>query len=529
MSSSCTIYVRNVAVSALRPSLAIDSSTAFVSYSREDWAFAFRVAKDLKAKGARVWMDKLDIRPGQRWELEVETALNGCSRMLVVLSPASVGSSNVLAEAAFAIDEGKEVIPVLYLDCKIPFRLRPFQYADFRTSYDEGLQELLTTLGSNRAAAETAAAPPAVTTTPAAALAKREEQLERQRLAAEQARLEEEERRKTKAQKARAETEARERAEAERKAREDAEEARRKAEAQKARAEAEARKKAEAQKAREEAEAREAERKAQEQAEEAPHSPPRPSWAKHDEVSGRQALAENESVFAGQPTSDAKSTKGMVEGFPTKTSEIWKKTMPYLLPISGVFLALFLLFGRYLIPSKNQVPPQALQSKAPQTQSTQPTSPAPADSASMTDQKSKDGPDVFVHKTPAGTQNKSELAWKAYEEKDWDTAARLYKELAAEGDAGAMYRLGDLYALGNGLPENSKLALNWYKKSAEGGYCPAMYDLSISYRNGHGPGLTFGITQDLQRAREWLLKCAASPQEYCSSICKKELASAGQQ
>lgn len=65
--------------------MAIDPSTAFVSYSREDWAFAVRVAKDLKAKGAKVWMDKLDIRPGQRWEREVEAALNGCSRMLVIV------------------------------------------------------------------------------------------------------------------------------------------------------------------------------------------------------------------------------------------------------------------------------------------------------------------------------------------------------------------------------------------------------------------------------------------------------------
>lgn len=154
--------------------MGIDPSTAFVSYSREDSEFALRLAKDLKAKGSKVWMDKLDLRPGQRWEREVETALNNCSRMLVILSPASVGSSNVLAEAAFAIEEGKEIIPVLYLECKVPFRLRPFQHADFRTSYDEGLQELLATLGSDRPAAVTAAATPVVTTTPAAPLAERE-------------------------------------------------------------------------------------------------------------------------------------------------------------------------------------------------------------------------------------------------------------------------------------------------------------------------------------------------------------------
>lgn len=63
---------------------------------------------------------------------------------------------------------------MLYLECKIPFRLRPFQYVDFRTSSKEGLQELLSTLGGDRAAAQTAAVTPVVTTTPAAALAERD-------------------------------------------------------------------------------------------------------------------------------------------------------------------------------------------------------------------------------------------------------------------------------------------------------------------------------------------------------------------
>lgn len=70
----------------------IDPSTAFFSYSREDMEFAVRLAKDLKAKGAKVWMDKIDIRPGQRWEAEIETAVDSCSRMLVVLSPAAITS-----------------------------------------------------------------------------------------------------------------------------------------------------------------------------------------------------------------------------------------------------------------------------------------------------------------------------------------------------------------------------------------------------------------------------------------------------
>jgi len=76
----------------------IDPATAFVSYSREDSKFVLRLARDLKAPSAKVWMDTLDIRSGRRWEAEIEAAVQACSRMLVVLSPRSAVSTNVLAK-----------------------------------------------------------------------------------------------------------------------------------------------------------------------------------------------------------------------------------------------------------------------------------------------------------------------------------------------------------------------------------------------------------------------------------------------
>ena len=61
---------------------------------------------------------------------------------------------------AYAIDEGKDVIPVVIQECRIPFRLRPFQYADFSVSYDSGLEELLSGLsGEHQATAHTTVLP----------------------------------------------------------------------------------------------------------------------------------------------------------------------------------------------------------------------------------------------------------------------------------------------------------------------------------------------------------------------------------
>jgi len=121
---------------------------AFFSYSRDDSEFVLRVAGDLKAAGANVWLDQMDIVPGQRWDEAIERALADCPRMLVVLSPAAVHSTTVMDEVSFALEEGKTVVPILYRDCAIPFRLRRVQYIDLRFDYSHGFTELLKILAA---------------------------------------------------------------------------------------------------------------------------------------------------------------------------------------------------------------------------------------------------------------------------------------------------------------------------------------------------------------------------------------------
>jgi tetratricopeptide (TPR) repeat protein len=123
------------------------SSKTFFSYAREDSEFVLRLVKDLRAAGAAVWLDRLDIGAGKHWDTEVEKALHECPRHVTVLSPASVDSQNVKDEVNFALEEGKQMIPLLYRDCSIPFRLRRVQYIDFRGDYAAGVQDVLKALG----------------------------------------------------------------------------------------------------------------------------------------------------------------------------------------------------------------------------------------------------------------------------------------------------------------------------------------------------------------------------------------------
>jgi hypothetical protein len=121
-------------------------SLAFFSYSRHDSDFVLKLAKDLRAAGANLWLDQLDIRAGQHWDTVVAEALGRSTLLLVVLSPESVASSNVMDEVSFALEKQKTVVLVMHKPCEVPFRLRRMQYADFTMAYDKGLAALLPAL-----------------------------------------------------------------------------------------------------------------------------------------------------------------------------------------------------------------------------------------------------------------------------------------------------------------------------------------------------------------------------------------------
>jgi hypothetical protein len=118
----------------------------FFSYSRQDADFVLQLGKDLRNAGVDIWLDQLDIKPGERWDVAIQESLSECGQLLVVLSPASVASANVLDEVSFALEQGKPVIPVLIADCEIPFRLRRLQHVDFRPDYATALKHVLDSL-----------------------------------------------------------------------------------------------------------------------------------------------------------------------------------------------------------------------------------------------------------------------------------------------------------------------------------------------------------------------------------------------
>lgn len=111
----------------------------------------------LRKAGANVWLDQVDIEPGKIWDFEIEKALQGAEAVIFIATEKSTSSNNVLNEVYYALEDNKEVIPAIFHDCKMPFRLKRLQYIDFTADYEAGLERLLKSLHLKADAAALAA------------------------------------------------------------------------------------------------------------------------------------------------------------------------------------------------------------------------------------------------------------------------------------------------------------------------------------------------------------------------------------
>jgi hypothetical protein len=117
----------------------------FISYSSKDREFADRFALQLVEKKVHVWFDKWELHAGDSLITKIQEAVGGASALLVILSKASVASEWCKKELNAGLMRELEekrvvVVPILLEDCEIPVFLREKLYADFRTSFDDGLR-----------------------------------------------------------------------------------------------------------------------------------------------------------------------------------------------------------------------------------------------------------------------------------------------------------------------------------------------------------------------------------------------------
>ena len=80
--------------------------------------------------------------------------------------------------------------------------------------------------------------------------------------------------------------------------------------------------------------------------------------------------------------------------------------------------------------------------------------------------------------------NESEAGYAAYQKADYQTALRLLRPLADQGDPRAETTLGVMYDEGHGVPQDDAEALKWYRRAAERGYAQAQFNLGVMYARG---------------------------------------------
>jgi hypothetical protein len=120
----------------------------FLSYSSIDRVYAEKLAHDLQGWGLSVWWDRWEIKVGDSLNDKIQEGRSASCWLAVILTPDSVRSPWVQRELNSGLIQELEeravvVLPLLFRDCELPLFLRDKLYADFRTSYDDGLQRLL--------------------------------------------------------------------------------------------------------------------------------------------------------------------------------------------------------------------------------------------------------------------------------------------------------------------------------------------------------------------------------------------------
>lgn len=126
----------------------------FLSHASADKPFARRIGKDLEALGVEVWIDEGNIRVGESLRQSIERGLAECDYAVVVMSQVAATRRWVQTEidALFALEAGRNrnvIFPVLIDNVKVSELLGTKRYADFRTEYDDGFQQLKAAISPN--------------------------------------------------------------------------------------------------------------------------------------------------------------------------------------------------------------------------------------------------------------------------------------------------------------------------------------------------------------------------------------------
>jgi len=109
-----------------------DAATLFVSYSHKDRGRVEPIVSAIEGMGRRVWMDRTDITGQTGWAGQIVRAIRECRAVVLMASPNSYGSDQVVRELYLAMNHKKTIVPIEIEPADLPdelqYILAPFQH-----------------------------------------------------------------------------------------------------------------------------------------------------------------------------------------------------------------------------------------------------------------------------------------------------------------------------------------------------------------------------------------------------------------
>ena len=114
----------------------------FISFHRNDSTRASQLARELKERDIRVWLDTLNLAPGDLWQTEIAEALARANAIAVLIGPSGLGGWQEL-ELQMAVAKQPErklrILPIPLpgapRSLTLPDLLAPFMHCDLRATH----------------------------------------------------------------------------------------------------------------------------------------------------------------------------------------------------------------------------------------------------------------------------------------------------------------------------------------------------------------------------------------------------------
>ncbi|MCJ7434990.1 MAG: TIR domain-containing protein [Anaerolineales bacterium] len=116
--------------------------SVFISYPLQDRPFTDRLAASLRRHRIKVWFDAR-LRSGTERCEQIETAIQNTGAFLQVCSPQTAATEEIEWEIKTAQTTGKKIFRLLLPDCKMPDNISTIQCINFKTTYEEGVLNLV--------------------------------------------------------------------------------------------------------------------------------------------------------------------------------------------------------------------------------------------------------------------------------------------------------------------------------------------------------------------------------------------------